>query len=171
MNILLLGSGGREHTMAWKIKQSQHCSQLFIAPGNAGTELLGKNIDIKVEDFDQLVDFVLAHQIEMVVVGPEVPLVGGIVDHFRASPASQVMMIGPSQAAAQLEGSKDFAKGFMAKYDIPTAGYQTFTMANQEEGTTIPGPTYTPYCAQSGWLGSREGSPNLRRPWQCAGCF
>ena len=140
MNILLLGSGGREHTMAWKIKQSPHCSQLYISPGNAGTQQIGQNIDIDVEDFDQLVDFALTHQIDMVVVGPEVPLVSGIVDYFQQSAANQVMIIGPSQAAAQLEGSKDYAKAFMAKYGIPTASYRNlhFGKSRKKAVNTLP---------------------------------
>src|SRR5688572_19225668 len=135
MNILLLGSGGREHALAWKLSQSRRCDQLFIAPGNAGTALLGTNVPLKVTDFDAIKNFVTENQVSMVVVGPEEPLVKGIVDEFENDAAlKNVMMIGPSQFGAQLEGSKAFAKKFMMRHDIPTAVYREFDESNYEEG-------------------------------------
>jgi phosphoribosylamine--glycine ligase len=135
MNILLLGSGGREHALAWKLSQSRQCDQLYIAPGNAGTALLGTNVPLKVTDFDAIKVFVSEKQISMVVVGPEEPLVKGIVDEFEKDEAFKgVMMIGPSQFGAQLEGSKAFAKKFMLRHDIPTAVYREFDESNYEEG-------------------------------------
>ena len=114
MKILLLGSGGREHALAWKIAQSEKCEQLFIAPGNAGTIEVGENVDIKADDFDALKSFVVEHNIDMVVVGPEGPLVKGIYDDFKADDRTKnIPVIGPSKAGAVLEGSKDFAKGFI----------------------------------------------------------
>jgi len=135
MNILLLGSGGREHALAWKLSQSSRCDQLFIAPGNAGTALHGENVPLKVTDFDAIKAFVLEKQVAMVVVGPEEPLVKGIVDEFAKDAALQhVMVIGPSQYGAQLEGSKAFAKKFMMRHNIPTAVYREFDASNYEEG-------------------------------------
>ena len=135
MNILILGGGGREHTFAWKIKQSPACSLLFIAPGNAGTSALGTNLQVDINEFTAVKEVVLMHHIELVIVGPEAPLVNGIVDYFRADPdLSRIAIIGPEKAAAQLEGSKAFAKQFMAEYGIPTAGYRAFTGADLEEG-------------------------------------
>lgn len=127
MNILLLGSGGREHAMAWKMAQSPRCNNLYIAPGNAGTEECGTNINISPLNFDEVEEFVISHKITMVVVGPEDPLVNGIHDHFLKSPKlKEIPVIGPVMAGAKLEGSKDFAKKFMQDYKIPTAKYQTF---------------------------------------------
>ena len=135
MNILLLGSGGREHALAWKLSQSAKCQQLYIAPGNAGTALCGTNINMSVTDFDAIKQFVLDKEIGMVLVGPEEPLVKGIVDMFRKDPAlQQVAIIGPSQFGAQLEGSKAFAKKFMMRHHIPTANYREFDTTNYEEG-------------------------------------
>ena len=135
MNILLLGSGGREHALAWKLSQSTQCDQLYIAPGNAGTALCGTNINMSVTDFDAIKQFVLDKQIGMVLVGPEEPLVKGIVDMFRKDPKlQQVAIIGPSQFGAQLEGSKAFAKKFMLRHNIPTAAYREFDTANYAEG-------------------------------------
>ena len=135
MNILLLGSGGREHALAWKLAQSTKCDQLYIAPGNAGTALCGTNINLSVTDFDAIKQFVLDKQIGLVLVGPEEPLVKGIVDMFRKDPAlQQVAIIGPSQYGAQLEGSKAFAKKFMMRHNIPTASYREFDTANYAEG-------------------------------------
>lgn len=135
MHILLLGSGGREHALAWKLKQSPSCTRLFIAPGNAGTAQCGENVNMGVNDFDKIRDFVLTHDIKMVVVGPEEPLVKGIYDFFKADSAlQQVMVIGPSKAAAQLEGSKAFAKAFMQRHQIPTAAYREFDTSNFDEG-------------------------------------
>ncbi|MFT3936838.1 MAG: phosphoribosylamine--glycine ligase [Chitinophagaceae bacterium] len=135
MKILLLGAGGREHALAWKLSQSPQCSQLFIAPGNGGTSLCGKNISLAITDFDAIAKFCIDEKIEMVIVGPEEPLVKGIVDYFRTNEQlASVMIIGPSLHAAQLEGSKAFAKAFMDKYKIPTAGYREFDANNYEEG-------------------------------------
>ena len=127
MNILLLGSGGREHALAWKIRQSPLCDRLFIAPGNAGTALEGENVSLDILDFPEVGRFCLSQGVGMVVVGPEEPLVRGIRDHFAGDAALQgVILIGPSAAAAQLEGSKAFAKAFMMRHGIPTAGYRAF---------------------------------------------
>jgi phosphoribosylamine--glycine ligase len=135
MNILLLGSGGREHALAWKLTQSRQCDHLYIAPGNAGTAQLGTNVPMKVTDFDAIKDFVVENKIGMVVVGPEEPLVKGIVDEFRKdAKVKEVMVIGPSQYGAQLEGSKAFAKKFMMRHGIPTARYREFDASNYEEG-------------------------------------
>ncbi|MBM3440268.1 MAG: phosphoribosylamine--glycine ligase, partial [Bacteroidetes bacterium] len=135
MHILLLGSGGREHALAWKLKQSPSCTRLYIAPGNAGTAQCGENVNMGVNDFDKLRDFVLTHDIQMVVVGPEEPLVKGIYDFFKADASlAHVMVIGPSKAAAQLEGSKAFAKAFMQRHHIPTAPYREFDAHNFDEG-------------------------------------
>lgn len=135
MNILLLGSGGREHAFAWKIVNSQHCSQLYVAPGNAGTAAIAKNVPISPTDFDALTEFVLMNNIEMIVVGPEEPLVKGIVDYFQNHPKlGSLPVIGPSETGAKLEGSKDFSKRFMQRHGIPTAAYETFTKAEIEEG-------------------------------------
>jgi phosphoribosylamine--glycine ligase len=135
MNILLLGSGGREHALAWKIKQSRHCSKLFIAPGNPGTSSCGENVNMSTGDFDAIACFCLDHQVKMVVVGPEDPLVNGIYDHFKSTPAlSDIIVVGPSAEAAQLEGSKAFAKAFMQRQGIPTAGYREFTKDTYQDG-------------------------------------
>lgn len=135
MQILLLGSGGREHALAWKMCKSPLCTELYIAPGNAGTVQCGKNVDMAVNDFEAIRSFVLANKIDMVVVGPEDPLVNGIYDYFKADASlCKVMVIGPSKAAAQLEGSKAFAKAFMQRHHIPTAAYREFDRSNFEEG-------------------------------------
>jgi phosphoribosylamine---glycine ligase len=135
MNILLIGSGGREHAFAWKIKQSTLCGQLFIAPGNAGTAAYGTNLPISINDFEGLAAACTSNNIEMVLVGPEEPLVNGIYDFFKNSEATKaITVIGPSKAAAQLEGSKSFAKDFMKRHHIPTAAYREFTALNYEEG-------------------------------------
>ena len=127
MNVLLLGSGGREHALAWKIAQSPLCGKLFIAPGNPGTANCGENIALDILDFDAQKLFCLNHDIHLVMVGPEVPLVEGVVDHFKADPkTAAIPVIGPTKNAAQLEGSKAFAKEFMVRHQIPTAGYQEF---------------------------------------------
>lgn len=136
MKILLVGGGGREHTLAWKIRHSHSCEQLFIAPGNAGTDLCGENVDIKTTDFEALSSFCIKNEIDMVIVGPEEPLVNGIYDFFKKKPAtSHIHIIGPSKEAAQLEGSKAFAKEFMKRHNIPTAAYKEFDASNYEEGT------------------------------------
>ncbi len=135
MNILVLGSGGREHAFAWKIKQSKLCSQLFIAPGNAGTALCGENVHLSVSDFAAIKSFCLIKNIELVVVGPEDPLVQGIYDYFKKDESlKNIIIIGPSAAAAQLEGSKAFSKHFMERFHIPTARYAEFDELNFEEG-------------------------------------
>ncbi len=133
MNILLLGSGGREHALAWKIAQSKQCSQLFIAPGNPGTAQLGTNLSFSVTDFAAITRACTEHQIELLIVGPEEPLVKGIVAHLKKELPS-LLVIGPSQQAAQLEGSKAFAKAFMQRHGIPTAAYQEFTAENYQAG-------------------------------------
>jgi phosphoribosylamine--glycine ligase len=135
MNILLLGSGGREHAFAWKIVKSKRCSQLYVAPGNAGTSEIAQNVPLSVTDFEGLANFVLSKKIEMVVVGPEEPLVKGVVDFFGSrKELSGIPIIGPSQLGAQLEGSKDFSKKFMDRCGIPTAASKTFTEETIEEG-------------------------------------
>lgn len=135
MNILLLGSGGREHAFAWKLSQSRHCTQLYIAPGNAGTGQCGVNVELKITDFEGIKQFCIEHQIEMVVVGPEEPLVKGIYDYFISDPAvSSIPVIGPSKQGAALEGSKAFAKAFMKRHGIPTASYREFDAGSFEEG-------------------------------------
>lgn len=135
MNILLLGSGGREHALAWKLSQSSLCSRLFTAPGNAGTELHGTNLNFTVNDFPAIEAACLEHSIGMVIVGPEEPLVNGVVDHLQANEKlSGMMIIGPAKQAAQLEGSKAFAKAFMQRHQIPTAAYREFTAETFEEG-------------------------------------
>lgn len=135
MRILLLGGGGREHTLAWKMAQSPHCEQLFIGPGNAGTRQHGLNLDVSPNDFPALKKLVLEHRIDLVVVGPEEPLVRGIFDFFQEDPHLQeVRVVGPSRAGAQLEGSKAFAKTFMAEYGIPTANYREFSPDTLADG-------------------------------------
>lgn len=135
MNILLLGSGGREHALAWKISQSDACSALFVAPGNAGTAQHGTNLDFKVTDFESIKKACREHRIDLLVVGPEEPLVNGIVDFLKADKKlSELQIIGPSQQAARLEGSKAFAKAFMERHGIPTAAYREFTAENFQEG-------------------------------------
>ena len=135
MNILLLGSGGREHALAWKISKSQHCHQLFIAPGNAGSLQYGTNINIGVNDFEAQKIFCVEHKINMIVVGPEDPLVNGVYDFYINDDAlKNIIVVAPSKNAAQLEGSKSFSKKFMQRHHIPTAGYAEFTKENFEEG-------------------------------------
>ncbi len=137
MNILLIGSGGREHAFAWKIKKSTHCDNLYIAPGNAGTSSFGENLPIAVTDFDALAAACAQYKIDMVLVGPEEPLVKGIYDFFKNNAATQhIAVIGPSKNAAQLEGSKAFAKDFMQRHNIPTAAYKEFTIHNYEAGVS-----------------------------------
>lgn len=135
MNVLIIGSGGREFTMAWKIAQSFHCDQLYVAPGNAGTDLFAENVELSMNDFPSIGEFVLQNDIELVVVGPEEPLVKGIRDYFHADDRFKtVAFIGPGQDGAQLEGSKDFSKAFMEKYNIPTAKAKTFTVDSINDG-------------------------------------
>ncbi len=135
MKFLIIGSGGREHTFAWKLSGSPKCEAIFTAPGNAGTAQLGKNLAIDPMDFQQIKKAVLRYAIDLVIVGPEAPLVAGIVDFFRADEAlAAIPVIGPDQRAAQLEGSKAFAKTFMQQYNIPTAAYKEFTLSNRKDG-------------------------------------
>lgn len=158
MNILLLGSGGREHALAWKIAQSEKVDRLFIAPGNAGTAGCGENVDIKADDFEALKEFAVANSIGMVVVGPEDPLVKGIYDDFKNDPrTSSIPVIGPSKAGAVLEGSKDFAKGFMQRHGIPTAKYRTFTGGTLEEGLAFLETLKAPYVLKADGLCAGKG--------------
>ncbi|MBX3239729.1 MAG: phosphoribosylamine--glycine ligase [Chitinophagaceae bacterium] len=158
MNILLLGSGGREHALAWKIRQSKLCSELYIAPGNAGTESCGTNVDIKVSDFEGHKKFCLDNNISMVVVGPEEPLVKGIYDFFKAdSRLKHIAVIGPSKQGAQLEGSKAFAKEFMMRHNIPTAVYREFNSGNYEEGVAYIQQHATPIVIKADGLAAGKG--------------
>ena len=156
--ILLLGSGGREHALAWKIAQSPKLEKLFIAPGNAGTALVGENVAMKADDFDAIKTFVLANAITMVVVGPEDPLVKGIYDYFKAdAELASIPVVGPSKQGAVLEGSKDFAKGFMQRHGIPTAAYQTFTGETLEEGKAFLRTLQSPYVLKADGLCAGKG--------------
>ena len=158
MKILLLGSGGREHALAWKIAQSSKVEQLFIAPGNAGTAAVGTNVNIAATDFDALADFVVQQQVDMVVVGPEDPLVKGIYDDFLSrSTTAHIPVIGPSKAGAVLEGSKDFAKAFMQRHHIPTAAYQTFDGTQVEEGCQFLATLSAPYVLKADGLCAGKG--------------
>lgn len=158
MKLLLLGSGGREHALAWKIAQSPKVEKLYIAPGNAGTAECGENVAIAADDFDSLKNFVIDNGISMVVVGPEDPLVKGIYDEFaNDSRTASVAVIGPSKIGAQLEGSKDFAKGFMKRHDIPTAKYQTFNGTNVEEGIAFLETLKAPYVLKADGLCAGKG--------------
>lgn len=158
MKILLLGSGGREHALAWKIAQSEKVEKLFIAPGNAGTKTVGENVAISATDFDKIKEFVLANGIDMVVVGPEDPLVKGIYDEFKNdSRTSTIPVIGPSKAGAVLEGSKDFAKAFMVRHNIPTARYQTFDGTTLEEGIKFLETLEAPYVLKADGLCAGKG--------------
>ena len=158
MNILLLGSGGREHALAWKIAQSDKTDKLFIAPGNAGTTGCGENVDIKADDFEALKEFSLANDVKMVVVGPEDPLVKGIYDEFKNDPrTASIYVIGPSKAGAMLEGSKDFAKGFMQRHNIPTAKYHTFTGETLDEGLAFLETLKAPYVLKADGLCAGKG--------------
>ena len=158
MNILLLGSGGREHAFAKKISESTLCHQLFIAPGNAGTEKLGINVPIKADDFLKIKSFCLENQIKMVIVGPEDPLVKGIYDFFKNDDQlNDIPVIGPSKIGATLEGSKEFAKKFMQKYNIPTADYQSFTKENINEGFAFLEKMKPPYVLKADGLAAGKG--------------
>ena len=158
MKILLLGSGGREHAMAWKIAQSPKVEKLFIAPGNAGTVNAGENVSLKADDFEGIKSFVIANQVDMVVVGPEDPLVKGIYDYFKAdAQLAGIPVIGPSKAGAQLEGSKDFAKGFMMRHGIPTAAYKSFNGTNVEEGLQFLETLQPPYVLKADGLCAGKG--------------
>ena len=158
MNILLLGSGGREHAIAWKIAQSPKVDHLFIAPGNAGTAQTGTNVNIKADDFEAIKSFVLANDVNMVVVGPEDPLVKGVYDFFKNDEAlAGIPVIGPSKAGAQLEGSKDFAKAFMQRHGIPTARYKSITAENLEEGYAFLESLTAPYVLKADGLAAGKG--------------
>lgn len=158
MNILLLGSGGREHALAWKIAQSTKVSKLFIAPGNAGTATVGQNVDINANDFDALKRFALDNDVQMVVVGPEDPLVNGIYDNFKNDArTAHIPVIGPSRKGATLEGSKDFAKAFMARHTIPTARYKTITAQNIDEGLAFLEELKAPYVLKADGLCAGKG--------------
>ena len=158
MNVLILGSGGREHAFAWKIAKSSSCNQLFIAPGNAGTAEVGTNVDIDVNDFESIKDFVLAENIELVVVGPEDPLVNGIYNFFKEDEQlKSISLIGPSKEGAQLEGSKEFAKEFMFRHNIPTAKYQAFTKDSLAEGCTFLESLTAPYVLKADGLAAGKG--------------
>ena len=158
MRILLLGAGGREHALAWKIAQSKKCEKLFIAPGNAGTSQLGTNVDINANDFEALKNFTLDNHIDMVVVGPEDPLVNGIYDNFKNDArTASIPVIGPSKQGAVLEGSKDFAKGFMERHNIPTAAYATFDGTTVEEGLKFLETLEAPYVLKADGLAAGKG--------------
>ena len=158
MKILLLGGGGREHALAWKIAQSDKVEKLYIAPGNAGTANVGENVDIKADDFGSLKEFAVEKGINMVVVGPEDPLVKGIYDEFKNDArTANIPVIGPSKQGAVLEGSKDFAKGFMQRHNIPTARYQTFNGTNIEEGLKFLETLQPPYVLKADGLCAGKG--------------
>jgi len=158
MNILLLGGGGREHAMAWKMAQSPLCSRLYVAPGNAGTALCGENVALNLHDFAALGEFVKRNAVDMVVVGPEEPLVKGIADHFGGDPELRdVLFIGPGAAGARLEGSKDFAKAFMQRHGIPTASYRSFNEASLEEGKAWLRQLAPPYVLKADGLAAGKG--------------
>ncbi len=158
MNILLLGSGGREHAFAWKMTQSSLCSQLFVAPGNAGTSQIATNVAMNPNDFETVKQFVLANAIEMVVVGPEDPLVNGIYDFFKNDTAlNGIPVIGPSKLGAQLEGSKEFAKEFLVKNNIPTARYESFTSETVEKGYAFLETLSPPYVLKADGLAAGKG--------------
>lgn len=158
MKILLLGGGGREHALAWKIAQSEKVEKLFIAPGNAGTANVGENVAIGVNDFDKIKDFAVEKNIDMVVVGPEDPLVKGIYDEFKKDArTAKIPVIGPSKQGAVLEGSKDFAKGFMMRHHIPTAKYHTFNGTNIDEGLNFLETLQAPYVLKADGLCAGKG--------------
>lgn len=158
MNILVLGSGGREHTFAWKIKQSAKCDKLFVAPGNAGTAQIAENLPISVNDFEAIKKAVLSNDIQMVVVGPEDPLVLGIYDYFQQDEVlKNISVIGPSKAAARLEGSKEFAKEFMVRHGVPTAKYDSFTAETAEQGCEFLTSLQPPYVLKADGLAAGKG--------------
>jgi len=158
MNVLILGSGGREHAFAWKISQSSLCKKLLIAPGNAGTAQVGKNIEIGVNDFEKIKELCISEDIEMLVVGPEDPLVNGIYDFFKEDQSLQnITVIGPSKKGAQLEGSKEFSKEFMIKNNIPTAAYQSFTKDTLDDGYQFLETLSPPYVLKADGLAAGKG--------------
>jgi phosphoribosylamine--glycine ligase len=158
MNLLILGSGGREHALAWKSAQSSHLTKLFIAPGNAGTKSVGTNVDLNINDFKSVSQFALENDINVIVVGPEEPLVNGIVDYFDGrEDLAKITLIGPNKEAAQLEGSKDFSKKFMARHNIPTAKYATFTKDNINDGYGYLELMKPPYVLKADGLAAGKG--------------
>lgn len=158
MTILLLGSGGREHALAWKMLQSSHCSQLFVAPGNAGTAAIATNVDVNPNDFPAVKQFCLEHEVGMVVVGPEDPLVHGVYDFFKNdSQLHTIPVIGPSKEGAQLEGSKEYAKQFLVRHHIPTARYESFTPATVEQGCLFLETLAPPYVLKADGLAAGKG--------------
>ena len=158
MNVLILGGGGREHALAWKVSQSSSCNKLFIAPGNSGTMEVGQNVEINVTDFEKIKGLVIKEQIEMIIVGPEDPLVKGIYDFFNNdSDLQHISVIGPSKMGAQLEGSKNFAKEFMLRNNIPTAKYQTFTKENINEGFVFLESLESPFVLKADGLAAGKG--------------
>ena len=158
MKLLLIGAGGREHALAWKIAQSPQCDKLYIAPGNTGTKNCGENVPFPVNDFKKLKAFCVDNQIDMVVVGPEDPLVNGIYDDFKADARTKdIPVIGPSKAGAMLEGSKDFAKAFMQRHSIPTAKYKTISKTNLEEGLQFLSELQAPYVLKADGLCAGKG--------------
>lgn len=158
MNILLLGSGGREHAIAYKIAQSTQCTRLFIAPGNAGTAEVGENVNLDMSDFAEVGRFVQSRHVDMLVVGPEAPLVAGIADYFKETPElRQVLVVGPGKEGARLEGSKDYAKAFMMRHNIPTARYQTFTRDTLAEAEAFLDTLPAPYVLKADGLAAGKG--------------
>lgn len=158
MNVLILGSGGREHALAWKIRKSSYLNNLYIAPGNAGTAMLGTNVPFSVTDFASMKEFSLSHDIDMIVVGPEDPLVQGVYDFFHDDEdICHIAVIGPSRDGAQLEGSKDFAKKFMFRHNIPTALYKTVTLDNIAEGNSFLNTLHAPYVLKADGLAAGKG--------------
>jgi phosphoribosylamine---glycine ligase len=156
MNILLLGSGGREHAMAWKIKQSPLCKNLYIAPGNAGTQLCGKNVKLSINNFDAITTFIDSSAIDMVVVGPEEPLVKGVTNHIQKTNPG-VLVVGPDRVGAQLEGSKEFAKAFMISNNIPTAAYHSFDVNTYQQGVAFLKSLKPPYVLKADGLAAGKG--------------
>ncbi|MCU0339737.1 MAG: phosphoribosylamine--glycine ligase [Spirosomaceae bacterium] len=158
MNILILGSGGREHAFAWKISQSLHCEKLYVAPGNAGTAQIAQNLPISYNDFEGVAKAIIDHKIKLVIVGPEEPLVNGLVDYLKSQPKlARVKIIGPDRLGAQLEGSKDFSKNFMTKYGIPTAASRTFTAETLEDGLAYVASHSLPVVLKADGLAAGKG--------------
>ncbi len=158
MNVLLLGSGGREHALAWKLKKSELCEKLYVAPGNPGTAMIAKNVNLDINNFIEISEFILQNNINMLVVGPEDPLVNGITDYFKGiTEYNKLKIIGPSKNAAMLEGSKDFAKQFMTKYNIPTAGYFSATLQNIEQAKEYLTKLEAPYVLKADGLAAGKG--------------
>ena len=174
MIILLLGSGGREHALAWKIAQSEKVEKLYIAPGNAGTRDCGENIAIKADDFEAIKSFCLDKGVDMVVVGPEDPLVKGIYNEMKTDPRTKhIPVIGPSKEGAVLEGSKDFAKAFMQRHHIPTARYNTFDGTTLNEGLAFLETLSAPYVLKADGLAKAYSSclHSMKRRRSCARCW